>query len=464
MSLTTQPEQRDSDVFAAVGFGTTVLMWAICYLFRLPGLELSSPVLGGLVLAALVGGTFWAGRWGKRPLVVGLCTGLIAAGLNLMIVGSITELLAGKETSIATIFAGVLCGGAAVGAVAGWLGGRFPKEPDGARWLAAFPKVAPVATFLLVILGGIVTSTDAGLAVYDWPTTEGSNMFLFPLSKMVGGVFYEHTHRLFGGLVGLTTLALAVHLIARDPRRWLKVCGVVVTLLVIVQGYVGGARVFEADVAPGVENDTTFARALAVAHGVGGQLILAALVAIAAATSRTWRRLPRVGFGSEEPDQLRAKLVKDQRMATVLVPLVVSQLFLGAMLRHFGPYAAERVDAASGGGSLWVMVHMVWAFAVLGHGLFVSARTRALYVEHMAIQRSAQALLVLLIAQLLLGFAALVVTSGHEPGAVAVQSVWDVLVPTAHQALGAAILAVSVVHAVWLFRAGATPRGPVPAP
>src|SRR5262249_56797769 len=66
------------------------------------------------------------------------------------------------------------------------------------------------ATLVLVVAGGLVTNTGAALAVPDWPTTFGHNMFLFPWSGMVGGIFYEHSHRLLGALVGLLTLTLGI--------------------------------------------------------------------------------------------------------------------------------------------------------------------------------------------------------------------------------------------------------------
>ncbi|MEM7166521.1 MAG: COX15/CtaA family protein [Planctomycetota bacterium] len=449
MNVAVAEERRDGHVVLAVGFGTTVFLWALCYLFRLPGLALSSPALGALLLVTLAGGGIWAGRHANRALRAGLLAGLVTAALNLMIVGSVSGALADDlQTSIPIVLGGVLLSGAMIGAGGGWLGGRFPSAPDPARWRAALPKVAPAATFLLIILGGVVTSTDTGLAVYDWPTTFGSNMFLFPLSKMVGGVFYEHAHRLFGSLVGWTTIALAVHLVASDRRRWVKACAIVAVLLVVSQGILGAYRVTEAEVAPGVEDDTTFARWLAVFHGVSGQAIFGLLVAIAAVTSRTWQRLP----GLTHP-----KLRSDQRMAVVLVLLVLSQLGLGAMLRHFGPYSHTRVDAVAGdSGNIWVMVHMVWAFAVLGHGLFVSARSRALYDDRVPIRRTSAALLWLFLLQIGLGFAALVVTAGDPERAEATaRSVASVLIPTAHQALGAAILGVAVMHALWLLRAGA---------
>jgi len=81
------------------------------------------------------------------------------------------------------------------------------------------------ATFVLILIGGLVTNTGAALAVPDWPTTFGYNMFLFPWSKMVGGILYEHSHRLLGAAVGILTVALGVTLWLSERRRWLRGSG-----------------------------------------------------------------------------------------------------------------------------------------------------------------------------------------------------------------------------------------------
>src|SRR5262249_56432210 len=81
--------------------------------------------------------------------------------------------------------------------------------------------VTLTATGVLIVLGGLVTNTGAGLAVPDWPSTFGHNMFLFPWSQMIGGILYEHSHRLVGALVGLLTLVLSAALWregGRPPR------------------------------------------------------------------------------------------------------------------------------------------------------------------------------------------------------------------------------------------------------
>src|SRR5262245_65987034 len=98
-------------------------------------------------------------------------------------------------------------------------------------------------TAVLIVLGGLVTNTGAALAVPDWPTTFGHNMFLFPWSRMVGGVFYEHSHRLLGALVGLLTLGLAAGLWLGEPRRWVRGLGLLAVTLVLTWGVFGGGSV-----------------------------------------------------------------------------------------------------------------------------------------------------------------------------------------------------------------------------
>ena len=123
----------------------------------------------------------------------------------------------------------------------------------------------------------MVTGQQAGLAVVDWPNSFGSNMFLYPLSRMTGGVFYEHAHRLLGSLVGLTTLVLAVFLWRTDERRGVKLLAAAALLLVIVQGVLGGLRVtgrFTSSMDP-AHTDPNLT--LAIVHGVTGQVFLSVL-------------------------------------------------------------------------------------------------------------------------------------------------------------------------------------------
>ncbi len=109
--------------------------------------------------------------------------------------------------------------------------------------MAALAKTLFAATFLLLIAGGLVTSTESGLSVPDWPTTYGQNMFTFPPSHWVGGILFEHSHRLIAATVGFVTVCLAVWILFADRRRWMKVLGGIAVLAVCLQGILGGLTV-----------------------------------------------------------------------------------------------------------------------------------------------------------------------------------------------------------------------------
>src|SRR5678815_4040316 len=101
---------------------------------------------------------------------------------------------------------------------------RILTDPAVNPWLHRFAVLTALATLVLIVIGGLVTSHGVGMAVPDWPNTYGYNMFLFPISKWVGGVLYEHSHRLMATFVGVLTTALALWLWARETsgkfRRW----------------------------------------------------------------------------------------------------------------------------------------------------------------------------------------------------------------------------------------------------
>src|SRR5258706_2719589 len=111
------------------------------------------------------------------------------------------------------------------------------------RRLHWFAVLTAFITFLLIGLGGLVTSHGAGMSVPDWPNTYGYNMVAFPISKWVGGIFYEHTHRLLASAVGLMTTILAIWLWLGDSRKWMHWLGVTAFLGVIAQGILGRLRV-----------------------------------------------------------------------------------------------------------------------------------------------------------------------------------------------------------------------------
>jgi cytochrome c oxidase assembly protein subunit 15 len=424
----------------ALGFGTTTAMWATGYVVRFPAVEAPPWLLLALLLAWLLAGGFAAGRLTRRGWRGGLAAGLLASALNLLILGS---LLGGERPgTIVPSAVWWLPGSLLVGAVLGAAGGRLGAAggDDRARDLlerqgtAAFAAVGAGATFLLVVAGGIVTSHEAGLAVVDWPNSYGYNMFLYPLARMTGGIYYEHVHRLLGSLVGLTTVVLAAHLWRVDRRRGLRWLAIAAVAAVIGQGVLGGLRVtgrFTASTSPA---ETEPSLALAVVHGVTGQLFLALMVALAVLSTRRWREGP--------PPRIRPAVGLDRGLARTLVALLVVQLVLGAVLRH-----------VAGG----LTVHITMAVFVILLAVLVSVRVWTEHEDSALLRRQANLLATLVALQLGLGIGALVATGVErapgEPPPI------DVVLTTAHQACGAALLATAVGLALWLQRLAAPGAG-----
>src|SRR2546423_14527506 len=146
-------------------------------------------------------------------------------------------------------------------------------------WLHRFAWFTSIATLFLICSGGMVTSKGVGLAVPDWPTTFGYNMFLFPVSKWVGGVFFEHTHRLIASTVGFLTIILAIWIWRVDHRRWMRRLGFAALGAVILQGVLGGLRV------------TMLKDEIGIFHALLAQAFLGMLIVVTLATSRLWQRL-----------------------------------------------------------------------------------------------------------------------------------------------------------------------------
>src|SRR5436190_10251632 len=139
--------------------------------------------------------------------------------------------------------------------------------------------VLACATFPLVWVGGLVTTTDSGMAVPDWPNTYGYNLFLYPWQTWLLGpwdLFIEHGHRLLASAVGMLTIGLLILLWRTETRRWMKGLGFAALGLVIFQGVLGGLRVLLDE------------RTLAMLHGCTGPLFFALTVALVVFTSRTW--------------------------------------------------------------------------------------------------------------------------------------------------------------------------------
>jgi cytochrome c oxidase assembly protein subunit 15 len=424
----------------ALGFGTTVAMWAAGYLLRLPPATTPAPAALALLALILTAGGLLTGRLTPRRWRGGLQTGALTSLLNLLILGS---LLAGhgpaqRVPSALVWLPGSILAGALLGALGAALGARLrpPHAPviDPPTWTAAFATVAATATFCLLIVGGIVTGKEAGLAVTDWPNSFGHNMFLFPLSRMTGPVFFEHAHRLFGSLVGLTSLVLALHLQRADNRKSVRRFALLALALVIVQGLLGGLRVTGRFTLSADPQQTAPSLLLAIIHGITGQLFFCAMVALAALTAPAWRTAP--------PPRLLPRAPLDHGLSRLLLSLLIVQLVLGAVLRHL-----------AGG----LMVHVSFAVIVIVAALITAVRAWAVHDTLPIVPRLGKLLLILIGLQLGLGVAALVVT-GDRPNHAA-PTLADVIVTTAHQANGAFLLAVATLLVLWLARLVRAPGG-----
>jgi heme a synthase len=184
-----------------------------------------------------------------------------------------------------------------------------------ALWFNRFVWLTTVATLLLICSGGMVTSKGVGLAVPDWPTTFGYNMFLFPVSKWVGGIFFEHTHRLIASTVGFLTIILTIWLWRAEDRHWVRILGLMALAGVILQGVLGGLRV------------TMLKDEIGIFHACLAQAFLGLIVLIALVTTNFWRSLSDITV-----DPRKFAPIKTLAIATTVAIYV--QLALGATMRH----------------------------------------------------------------------------------------------------------------------------------
>src|SRR5213080_1229752 len=189
------------------------------------------------------------------------------------------------------------------------------RSATSGAWLNRFAWLACIATLLLICSGGMVTSKNVGLAVPDWPTTFGYNMFLFSVSKWVGGILFEHTHRLMGSLVGFLSIILAAWLWLREERRWVRNLGMVALLGVILQGILGGLRV------------TMMMDEIGVFHACVAQAFLGLLVVIALVTTKFWRALENQPLDTQD-------CTPTKTLAIAIMIAIYVQLALGATMRH----------------------------------------------------------------------------------------------------------------------------------
>jgi len=289
--------------------------------------------------------------------------------------------------------------------------------------LHRFAKFVAGFTVLLVLAGSLVTSTDSGLSVPDWPTTYGWNMFTFPPSKWVGGILYEHGHRLIASTVGFLTILLAVWLGVSDPRRWMKRLGIAALGAVVAQGVLGGLTVM-----------FFLPPAVSTAHAGLAEIFFCMTVAIALFTSPRW--IEGYAGGAVDDTGLR-------RLATATTALIYCQILVGATMRHTGAGLAIP-DFPLMFGHIWpthwdpkIAIHFAHRAGALIVLIAVAATSGTVWQRYRAsvhdeLTRPALLLAALVVVQITLG-------------ALTVLSRRDVWINSVHVVCGALVLTTSLV-------------------
>jgi len=296
------------------------------------------------------------------------------------------------------------------------------------KWHHRYAQLVMLCTVVLIAAGGMVTSTGSGLSVPDWPTTYGWNMFTFPMSKWVGGIRYEHSHRLIASTVGFLTIILAVWTWRVEPRSWVRKLGFSMLGVVILQGLLGGITVL-----------FFLPPAVSIGHAGLAQIFFCLTVTMALVTSPGWKNT----IEPVDDSTLR-------RVAAVTTALVYTQIILGATMRHndaglaipdfplaFGHVLPPSWNARIGihfAHRVGALVATLGVLATAGHVLYHHRMRRDLV-------RPALALILLVAVQVTLG--AFVVWSGKNP-----------FINTSHVVNGALVLGTSLTLTLRAYRIG----------
>ena len=293
-----------------------------------------------------------------------------------------------------------------------------PSTPSGLR---RFTKLVAFSTLFLIFAGAMVKSNDAGLAVPDWPTTYGQNMFAFPFSKWVGNIFYEHSHRLIAATVGFLTVLQAIWLQLREPKRWLRILGWCAVGAVIVQGLLGGLTVL-----------FLLPPAISIAHAGLAEIFFCINVSIAFFASRWFDRISSATKSDAPIGE-----------TTGLVLIVFAQILLGALMRHLGAGLAIPDFPLSFGHIIppFTSARIVANFAHRGGAVVVAIAVVSMYIRLLRFEprhplRQIGNMLILVVpVQILLG--AYTVWSGKQP-----------VITSLHVATGALTLAFTLLLAL----------------
>ncbi len=316
------------------------------------------------------------------------------------------------------------------------------KKPEPSRpsspWPNRVAKLLAVIVFPLIWVGGLVTTSDAGMAVPDWPNTYNYNMFAYPIRDWFLGpwdLFVEHGHRLLASVAGIIAIVLCSFTFAFDQRKWARGWSVLILALVIAQGVLGGQRV------------TQDARLLAMIHGCVGPAFFATVVAMIVFTSGWWLQ----GRATIADSRLFSAAVEQGASAMLLITSYI-QLVIGACLRHISDVADPNIYA------MLVITHLGTAGAVLVLALIVCYAAMADNWHGGGIRMTAWLLVMLVIAQIGLGVGTYVVKFGWPAWLGHYRFAASYVIPektflqmnlvSLHVAIGSLILAMATYHVV----------------
>lgn len=349
------------------------------------------------------------------------------------------------------------------------------------KGLHRFSVLLALCTLGLIFAGGLVTSTGSGLSVPDWPNTYGYFMFAFPIDKMVGGIVYEHTHRMIASIVGLLTVILAIWLGRKEERKWLRVLGYVALGAVIAQGVLGGLTVLY-----------LLPVSISVGHATLAQTFFAIVCSIALFTSKWWEENSNFSASGGENQNTTLEISERDEQRKKLVWLSIGttaavyvQLILGALMRHthsglvvpdfplawgqlfpsLSPDAIAQYNAQLINGDLWAaadgqvtagqivihMLHRLWALVVAVMMIWTAVSILRNRFLEKRVRRFGWYLIELIVLQITLG-------------AFTVLTRKAVDITTLHVTVGAVILVTCVLLSLHIIKIYGWRRSPASVP
>jgi heme o synthase len=295
------------------------------------------------------------------------------------------------------------------------------SPPTVSPWLHRGAVALSCATLFLIFVGGLVTSTDSGLAVPDWPLSYGRLM-----PPMVGGILYEHGHRMVAAAVGFLTVVMAIFFSRKEPRLWVRRAAWAAVGLVVLQGVLGGVTVL-----------LRLPKVVSISHACLAQSFLCLVVALAVWTSPRWTAAAR---RSDPPKALALHVI-----GLLLFVALYIQLFLGALLRHTGWGLPLHI-----GGAGAALLLQIWFFA----------RVRRNHNDSGGLRLASTVGLAGVGVQIGLGIGSYWLLV-HEFDVIP-DPLYVPFLITAHVALGAFLLALSVVQALSAYRTRSSTESPLP--